>query len=90
MFQKEVANRIIATQNNKSYGKLSVVVQSRYKVKKLLDVPSKLFTPPPKVDGTILEFTPHNNYKNIDIDKTIPLNTPSQILPSFSFPPLKL
>ena len=66
MFQKEVANRIIATQNNKSYGKLSVVVQSRYKVKKLLDVPSKLFTPPPKVDGTILEFTPHNNYKNID------------------------
>ena len=69
MFQKEVANRIIATQNNKSYGKLSVVVQSRYKVKKLLDVPSKLFTPPPKVDGTILEFTPHNNYKNIDIDK---------------------
>ena len=69
MFQKEVAERITATQNNKSYGKLSVVVQSRYKVKKLLDVPSKLFTPPPKVDGTILEFTPHNSYKNIDIDK---------------------
>ena len=69
MFQKEVANRIIATQNNKSYGKLSVIVQSRYKVKKLLDVPSTLFTPQPKVDGTILEFIPHNKYKSIDINK---------------------
>ena len=69
MFQKEVANRIIASQNNKSYGKLSVVVQSRYNVKKLLNVPSALFTPPPKVDGTILEFTPHNKYQSIDIDK---------------------
>ena len=69
MFQKEVANRIIASQDNKSYGKLSVVVQSRYDVKKLLDVPSFLFTPPPKVDGTILEFTPHNNYQSIDIEK---------------------
>ena len=35
MFQKEVANRIIASSKNKSYGKLSVIVQSRYLVKKL-------------------------------------------------------
>ena len=69
MFQKEVANRIIAKPDNKSYGKLSVVVQSRYNITRLLDVPSHLFTPPPKVDGTILEFTPHNNYCLIDIDK---------------------
>ena len=69
MFQKEVANRIIATQNSKSYGKLSVVVQWRYNVQKLFDVPSKIFTPKPKVDGTILEFQPHNNYKSIDINK---------------------
>tara|TARA_B110000483_G_scaffold201420_1_gene242456 strand:+ start:5516 stop:6280 length:765 start_codon:yes stop_codon:yes gene_type:complete len=68
MFQKEVANRIIATQNNKAYGKLSVVVQSRYKIKKMLDVPSTVFTPPPKVDGTILEFKPHNLYQSINID----------------------
>ena len=69
MFQKEVANRIIANPNSKSYGKLSVVVQSRYNVKKLFDVPSKIFIPKPKVDGTILEFNPHNNYKSIDINK---------------------
>jgi 16S rRNA (adenine1518-N6/adenine1519-N6)-dimethyltransferase len=69
MFQKEVANRIMAEQNNKSYGKLSIVIQSRYRINKLLDVPSSLFTPPPKVDGTILEFTPHNDYRLIDINK---------------------
>lgn len=69
MFQKEVANRIIAKPNSKSYGKLSVVVQSRYNISKLLDVPSTLFTPPPKVDGTILEFTPHLDYQLIEIDK---------------------
>jgi 16S rRNA (adenine1518-N6/adenine1519-N6)-dimethyltransferase len=69
MFQKEVANRIIADPNNKSYGKLSIVIQSRYRINKLLDVPSSLFTPPPKVDGTILEFTPHNDYRLIDIEK---------------------
>ena len=69
MFQKEVANRIMADPNNKSYGKLSIVVQSRYRINKLLDVPSSIFTPPPKVDGTILEFTPHNDYRLINIDK---------------------
>ena len=69
MFQKEVANRIMADPNNKSYGKLSIVIQSRYRINKLLDVPSSLFTPPPKVDGTILEFTPHNDYRLIDIEK---------------------
>jgi len=68
MFQKEVANRIIAKPNNKAYGKLSVVIQSRYNVNKLLDVPASMFTPVPKVDGTILEFTPHNDFKLIDIN----------------------
>jgi len=69
MFQKEVANRIMAGPNNKSYGKLSIVIQSRYRINKLLDVPSSIFTPPPKVDGAILEFTPHNDYRLINIDK---------------------
>ena len=69
MFQKEVANRIIAIPNNKSYGKLSVVMQSRYKIKKLLDVPAKVFSPPPKVDGTVLEFIPHNEFNSVHIDK---------------------
>ena len=65
MFQKEVANRIIAKPNTKAYGKLSVVIQSRYNINKLLDVPASMFTPIPKVDGTILEFIPHNNFRSI-------------------------
>ena len=68
MFQKEVANRIIAKPNSKAYGKLSIVIQSRYNVKKLLDVPASIFTPIPKVDGTILEFIPHNDFSSIDIN----------------------
>ncbi len=69
MFQKEVANRIIALPKNKSYGKLSVVIQSRYKVKKLIDVPASVFTPRPKVNAIVLEFTPFNDYGLIDINK---------------------
>ena len=68
MFQKEVANRIIAKPNTKAYGKLSVVIQSRYNINKLLDVPASMFTPMPKVDGTILEFIPHNNFRSININ----------------------
>ena len=69
MFQKEVAERIMSFPNNKSYGKLSVVIQSRYNIKKLLDVPSHLFTPSPKVDGIILEFIPHDIFASTDIHK---------------------
>ena len=69
MFQKEVANRIMALPKNKSYGKLSVVVQSRYKIKKLIDVPASAFSPIPKVDAIVLEFTPFNDFRFIDINK---------------------
>ncbi len=69
MFQKEVANRITASKNSKSYGKLSVIMQSRYKIKKLFDVPASIFTPIPKVDGAMLEFVPFDYFGSIDIDK---------------------
>jgi 16S rRNA (adenine1518-N6/adenine1519-N6)-dimethyltransferase len=66
MFQKEVANRIVATHNQKSYSRLSVITQARCKTKILLDAPSNIFVPKPKVDGTIVEFTPIT--KNVDVD----------------------
>ena len=69
MFQKEVANRIMALPKNKSYGKLSVVIQSRYRIKKLLDIPASAFTPRPKVDAIVLEFTPFKDFSLIDINK---------------------
>ncbi len=66
MFQKEVGERILATHGSKQYGRLSVITQSRCKIKKLLVAKSKIFSPEPKVDGIVLEFTPHS--KNIDMD----------------------
>ena len=69
MFQNEVAERIIAKKGNKNFGRLSVLAQSRCKVKKLVKAPSSIFSPAPKVDGLILEFTPTDEYKNVNIEK---------------------
>ncbi len=68
MFQKEVADRIIATHNNRKYGRLSVLVQSRCNVKKLLDAPASIFSPKPKVDGTVIQLKPIDNHSKININ----------------------
>ena len=67
MFQKEVANRIISKHNQKSYSRISVISQARCEIKLLLDAPSNIFFPKPKVDGTILEFRPITKYQGTDI-----------------------
>ena len=72
MFQKEVGERILAAHGSKQYGRLSVISQSRCKIKKLIVAKSKIFNPQPKVDGIVLEFTPHienldMNIKNLEI-----------------------
>ena len=67
MFQKEVANRIIAKHNQKSYSRISVISQARCEIKVLLNAPSNIFFPKPKVNGTILEFTPITKYLDINI-----------------------
>ena len=69
MFQQEVADRILANHNCKKYGRLSVLVQSRCNVKKLIDAPARIFYPKPKVNGTVIQFEPINKYKDIDFDK---------------------
>ena len=68
MFQKEVADRIIASHNNKKYGRLSVLVQSRCNVKKLLDAPASIFSPKPKVDGAVIQLKPIDNYSKINFN----------------------
>ena len=67
MFQKEVAERIVALPNQKSYSRISVITQSRCGVKKIMKAPSSIFFPKPKVDGTVLEFTPILKNKDINI-----------------------
>ncbi len=58
MMQKEVADRIMAKPHSKVYGALSVWIQAFCKVEKIVDVKPGSFTPPPKVDSTVLRFIP--------------------------------
>ena len=58
MFQREVAERIVAQPNTKAYGRLSVLAQWRGKVKIAMNVPAAAFTPPPKVASAIIHFEP--------------------------------
>lgn len=58
MFQKEVAERIVAPPGSKDYGRLSVLSQYRCEARKLFDVNRSAFTPPPKVTSSVVHFTP--------------------------------
>ena len=58
MFQKEVAERIVAKPGGKDYGRLSVLCQYLCDARKLFDVNRSAFTPPPKVTSSIVQLTP--------------------------------
>jgi 16S rRNA (adenine1518-N6/adenine1519-N6)-dimethyltransferase len=58
MFQREVAERLVATPRSKSYGRLSVLVQWLAKPRILFDVPARAFVPPPKVDSSVVGIDP--------------------------------
>ena len=59
LLQKEVAERIAATPGNKNYGRLSVMMQTRFDTTLLFDVGPGAFRPPPKVTSTFLRLKPH-------------------------------
>ena len=65
MFQKEVADRIVAETNNKNYGRLSVISQWKMNIKKIIDIKPSSFYPKPKILSTLLEFTPKNSFVHI-------------------------
>ena len=68
MFQKEVAERIVANHGNKTYGILSVLLQLFYKIEYLFTVNENVFLPPPKVKSAVIRLTRYR--KNIpDIDE---------------------
>jgi 16S rRNA (adenine1518-N6/adenine1519-N6)-dimethyltransferase len=58
LFQKEVAERLIAVPRSKEYGRLSVMVQWRCAVRLLFDITPRAFVPPPKVTSTLVQLTP--------------------------------
>ena len=60
MFQKEVANRIISKFNSSSYGRLSILANWKLKINKICDIKPEAFSPKPKVDSSLLLFSPKN------------------------------
>ena len=58
MLQKEVVDRMVAAADTEAYGRLSVMLQYRFAMKRLFDVPPESFTPPPKVNSAIVRMVP--------------------------------
>jgi 16S rRNA (adenine1518-N6/adenine1519-N6)-dimethyltransferase len=58
MLQKEVVDRMVAPPGSKTYGRLSVMLQFRYRMVKLFDVPRGAFNPPPNVTSSIVRMVP--------------------------------
>ncbi|MBT8229182.1 MAG: 16S rRNA (adenine(1518)-N(6)/adenine(1519)-N(6))-dimethyltransferase, partial [Bacteroidia bacterium] len=63
MFQKEVAERICAGPGGKTNGILSVRAQAFYKAEKIFDIPPEAFSPPPKVNSSVIVLTRKENYQ---------------------------
>ena len=66
MFQKEVADRIIAEFNTSNYGRLSVICNWKLNIKKICDIKPYSFSPRPKVDSSLLVFYPKKNFVKIN------------------------
>lgn len=58
MLQNEVVERIVAAPGDTDYGRLSVMLQYRFELEKVLDVPADAFRPAPKVESAVLRMTP--------------------------------
>ena len=65
MFQKEVADRLMAHPNTSDYGRLSVMCQWKANIKKLFDLPPGAFIPAPKVSSTVVKLTPRIPRENV-------------------------
>ena len=75
MFQKEVADRILAMTNSKNYGRLSILTNWKLEVKKILNINASCFVPKPKVLSTLLKFTPKKKYPNLKNSKNLEVVT---------------
>ncbi len=66
MFQKEVADRIVAKYNTPNYGRLSIICNWKLNIKKICDIKSEAFKPKPKIDSSLLFFSPKKNFVKIN------------------------
>ncbi|MEK0418452.1 MAG: hypothetical protein RI949_2458 [Pseudomonadota bacterium] len=66
MLQSEVVYRMVAQPGTKAYGRLSVMLQWRYDMEVVLDVPPEAFDPPPAVNSAVIRMVPHAQARSID------------------------
>ena len=71
MFQKEVADRIISNFNSTYYGRLSILSNWKLNIKKICDISPNCFSPRPKIDSSLLHFTPKDNWVEIKDPRNI-------------------
>ena len=75
MFQKEVADRIIAKENTSDFGRLSILLNWRLNIKKVFDIGPNSFSPKPKINSSVLHFTPKNEFKKFKDSRNIEIVT---------------
>ena len=71
MFQKEVADRIIARSNTSTYGRLSILSNWKLNIKKICDIKPESFSPRPKIDSSLLFFSPKKDFYKIKNPKNL-------------------
>ena len=71
MFQKEVADRIISKFNSSKYGRLSILSSWKLNVKKIIDIKPQSFSPRPKIESSLLLFTPKENFFELKNPKNL-------------------
>tara|TARA_Y100000816_G_C26086402_1_gene573367 strand:+ start:1095 stop:1874 length:780 start_codon:yes stop_codon:yes gene_type:complete len=71
VFQKEVADRILASENTKNYGRLSILTSWKMNKKKIINIDPKYFYPKPKVWSSLITLTPKLNYEYLKKSKNL-------------------
>ena len=71
MFQKEVADRIIAKFNTSAYGRLSILSNWKLNIKKICDIKPESFSPKPKINSSLLFFSPKKDFYKIKDPKNL-------------------
>ena len=71
MFQKEVADRIIAKVNTKNYSRITILANWKFNIRKIFDISPECFFPKPKIESTLLEFIPKKKIIDIDNPKNL-------------------
>ena len=71
MFQKEVADRIISKFNSSTYGRISILANWKLDIKKIIDIRPNCFSPRPKIDSSLLFFSPKKKFFKIKNPKNL-------------------